>query len=47
MADTLEVQNLKHIKSGLGITPVSTVDKCLICLLYSMVHGSADANWVA
>lgn len=47
MADTLEFQNLKHIKSGLGLTPVSIVDKCLGCLLYSRVHGSADANWAA
>lgn len=30
MADTLEFQNLKHIKSGLGLTPVSTADKCLV-----------------
>lgn len=30
MADTLEFQNLKHIKSGLGPTPVSTADKCLV-----------------
>lgn len=41
MADTLEFQNLKHIKSGLGLTPVSIVDKCLGCLLYSRVHGGA------
>lgn len=27
MADTLEFQNLKHIKSGLGLTTVSTADK--------------------
>lgn len=31
MAGTLEFQNLKHIKSGLGLTLVSTVDKCLGC----------------
>ena len=33
--DTLELQILKHIKSALGLTPVSSVGKCLGCLLYT------------
>lgn len=42
--DTLELQILKHIKSALGLTPVSSVGKCLGCLLYTRARASLDAN---
>lgn len=45
MADTLEFQILKHIKSGSGLTPVSTVDKCLAVYYTAGYMVALRPNW--